>query len=70
MEIEMKRVIDGVVYEAVKKNYDTCNGCIGYFSRNHLCKILQNDCKSKIWIKVDTKETQNGDCNTIESNKH
>lgn len=69
MKIEMKRVIDGVEYKAVKKNYDPCEGCVGYFSRNHLCKILQDDCKSKIWIKVDTEETQNKDCNMNQTNK-
>lgn len=63
----MKRVIDGVEYEAVDTEY-ACEGCAGHDSIR-LCKKLREDCHTKIWIKVDTKETQNYYCNMIESYK-
>lgn len=67
MEIEMKRVINGVEYEAVE-TANVCKGCAGYDSIR-LCKKLRDDCHYKIWIKVDTEETQNKACNMNQTDK-
>lgn len=67
MEIEMKRVINGVEYEAVE-TAKSCKGCAGYDSIR-LCKKLRDDCNYKIWIKVDTEETQNKTCNMNQTDK-
>lgn len=67
MEIEMKRVINGVEYEAVE-TANACKGCAGYDSIR-LCKKLRDDCHYKIWIKVDTEETQNKACNMNQTDK-
>lgn len=67
MEIEMKRVINGVEYEAVE-TAGACKGCAGYDSIR-LCKKLRDDCYAKIWIKVDDEETQNKACNMNQTDK-
>ena len=55
----MKRVIDGVEYEAIKNNHGTCEGCVGYYSStSYLCNILQKDCRYKIW-KISEEKVEN-----------
>lgn len=73
----MKRVIDGVEYEAVETTNDACGGCIGNeIGSLSLCQQLRKGCHYKIWIKVDDEETQNKACNmnqtdkTLKAHKH
>ena len=66
----MKRVIDGVEYQAINTDNDQCHQCIGNeIGSLSLCRQLRNDCHYKIWIKVDTEETQNKDFNMHQTNK-
>lgn len=73
----MKRVVDGVEYEAIEIKQDSCAGCDGNKTENYnMCLNFRKDCRNKIWIKVDEAETQNKACNmnqtdkTLKAHKH
>ena len=62
----MKRVIDGVEYEAVHTNNDHCVGCIGNeIGSLSLCQQLRKNCHYKIWkILEEHEETEQSSVNT------